>query len=139
MFTKLLAYQYCSKIPSPVDIQVEEISDFNFPVLGAGQGHADRLHLLLAAVHSVLELQNIEIFVSAQHLNTIICYSYTGDLHQPATSHPFLVVVKPQTGVLDLLHSLLLLLLPLGEFGHDLPHGRDGESVAFGHLGIFSL
>ena len=61
-----------TEMESPVDIQVKKISNFNFPVLRAGQGHTDGLHFLLTAVHSVLELNNIEIFVSAQHLQEII-------------------------------------------------------------------
>ena len=48
-------------------------------------------------------------------------------------------MVEPQTGILDLLHNLLLLLRPLGKFGHDLSDSRDGKSVAFRHLAIFSL
>ena len=46
-------------------------------------------------------------------------------------------MVKSKTGILNLLYQLLLLLLPLGQLGHDLPDGGDGESVGFGHVGIF--
>ena len=48
-------------------------------------------------------------------------------------AHPFLVVVVSEAGVLELLHELVLLLLPPGELGQELPHGGDGESVGLGH------
>ena len=48
-------------------------------------------------------------------------------------THPLLVVVVAEAGVLKLLHELVLLLLPLGEPGQDLPHGGDRESVGLGH------
>ena len=48
-------------------------------------------------------------------------------------AHPFLVVVVSEAGVLELLHELVLLLLPPGELGQELPHGGDGESVSLGH------
>ena len=47
-------------------------------------------------------------------------------------AHPFLVVVVSEAGILELLHELVLLLLPPGELGQELPHGGDGESVGHG-------
>ena len=38
-------------------------------------------------------------------------------------------MVVSEAGVLQLLHELVLLPLPLGELGEDLAHGGDGESV----------
>ena len=38
-------------------------------------------------------------------------------------------MVVSEAGVLQLLHQLVLLPLPLGELGEDLAHGGDGESV----------
>ena len=46
--------------------------------------------------------------------------------------YPFLVVIVSEAGVLQLLHQLVLFLLPLGELGQDLAHGGDGESVGHG-------
>lgn len=46
--------------------------------------------------------------------------------------YPFLVVVVSEAGVLQLLHQLVLFLLPLGELGQDLAHRGDGESVGHG-------
>ena len=43
------------------------------------------------------------------------------------TTHPFLVMVKLKARVFNLLHQVLLLLLPLGQLGDDLPDSRDGE------------
>lgn len=51
--------------------------------------------------------------------------------HQP--THPLLVVVITEARVLELLYKLVLLLLPLGKAGQDLPHGGDGEPVGLGH------
>ena len=51
--------------------------------------------------------------------------------HRP--THPLLIVIVSEAGVLELLHQLVLLLLPLGEAGQDLPHGGDGEPVGLGH------
>ena len=58
--------------------------------------------LLFGAVHPILQLHDIEVLVWGEHA--------------------LLVVVELETGVLDLLDKLLLLLVALGQTSQNLPH-----------------
>ena len=116
-----------------MNVQVEKVSDFNFAVFGAGQGKTDRFDLVLATLHPILDLKNVEIFIRGQHLKSKVTIHTFKHPNKHIRTHPFLVVVVTEAGVLKLLHQLVLLLLTLGEPGQDLPHGGDGESVGLGH------
>ena len=109
----------------PVDIEVEEIPDLDFPFLGAGQGPADGPHLLLRALDTVLQLAHIEVLVRCEH--PLLVMVELGAKEGGLGGHL-------EAGVLYLVHGLLLLLVALGLAGQQLADGGDGELRHPGHV-----